>query len=464
MDWDHLVTRRLSVQTAIAWNRGFGAPMEQAYGAGILDTLSFFDGAKTDYHVERTAHARFGARLDALLHDAGSVATLIPDARAFLEAQHARIRDLVEGAQGLDARALERRYREVAEEHARYYTRMWMVFRIGERLAQVLGEELRAAVGEQRADALARAFSAPLEPNEAMREQWDLERIPPARKDLVALHAQRYRHIPMFDFDHEPWTEEDFARRIAAADPSPASEGSLFERRREEFERQLAALAPGDRLRGLILMQRDTVILRDHRDAIRQRLNLLLREFYRGLGSRIGLGIGEVALLTDDEIAEHVRESAAFSREEIARRRDAFLLVQHDADAILRSGDDAREEARRLLPGEEARQREVKGATGSPGKARGPARIVHTNLGLHKVRDGDVLIAHMTRQDFVPYLRHVVALVTDEGGIGCHAAIIARELRIPCIVGTRTATSAFRDGDPVEVDADAGTVRLIDRV
>jgi pyruvate,water dikinase len=67
----------------------------------------------------------------------------------------------------------------------------------------------------------------------------------------------------------------------------------------------------------------------------------------------------------------------------------------------------------------------------------------------------------MTTTNFVPVLSKVSAIVTDEGGITCHAAIVSRELNIPCIIGTRIATKAFKSGDIIEVDADNGIVRKI---
>jgi len=67
----------------------------------------------------------------------------------------------------------------------------------------------------------------------------------------------------------------------------------------------------------------------------------------------------------------------------------------------------------------------------------------------------------MTRQDFVPAMRKAVAIVTDEGSVTAHAAIIARELGIPCIVATKIATQIFEDGDTVEVDAEKGIVKKV---
>jgi phosphohistidine swiveling domain-containing protein len=74
-----------------------------------------------------------------------------------------------------------------------------------------------------------------------------------------------------------------------------------------------------------------------------------------------------------------------------------------------------------------------------------------------------ILVTPMTRPEFVPYMKSARAIVTDEGGITCHAAIVSRELNLPCIVGTKFASEIFNNGDLVEVDADKGIVKIINR-
>jgi pyruvate,water dikinase len=76
-----------------------------------------------------------------------------------------------------------------------------------------------------------------------------------------------------------------------------------------------------------------------------------------------------------------------------------------------------------------------------------------------RLHPGDVLVAHMTAPDWVPLMRRAVAIVTDSGGMTCHAAIVSRELGIPCLVGAARATSVLRDGEVVTVDATQGVVR-----
>jgi pyruvate,water dikinase len=100
----------------------------------------------------------------------------------------------------------------------------------------------------------------------------------------------------------------------------------------------------------------------------------------------------------------------------------------------------------------------VSGLGASPGIAHGNVRVLREPHEGDELRDGEVLVAPMTSPDWVPAIRRACALVTDSGGVTCHAAIISRELRIPCIVGTRSATQVLRPGELVSVDGSKGRV------
>jgi pyruvate,water dikinase len=100
----------------------------------------------------------------------------------------------------------------------------------------------------------------------------------------------------------------------------------------------------------------------------------------------------------------------------------------------------------------------VRGLSASPGTVSGTARILATIEEADRFRAGDILITRMTAPDWVPLMRKAAAIVTDEGGTTAHAAIVSRELGIPCIVGTREATKKIKDGEQITVDAGAGVV------
>ena len=100
----------------------------------------------------------------------------------------------------------------------------------------------------------------------------------------------------------------------------------------------------------------------------------------------------------------------------------------------------------------------LRGLGASPGRVSGRVRILDSPAEGESLRQGEVLVATMTNPDWVPVLRRAVALVTDGGGMTCHAAIVSRELGVPCIVGTRNATETLRDGMLVTIDGARGVV------
>ena len=101
----------------------------------------------------------------------------------------------------------------------------------------------------------------------------------------------------------------------------------------------------------------------------------------------------------------------------------------------------------------------LKGLAASPGIATGIVRIVSDpETELNKVQKGDILVTKMTTPDFVPAMKRASGIVTNEGGMTAHAAIVSRELGIPCIVGTRTATNVLSDGMVITIDAKRGIV------
>jgi pyruvate,water dikinase len=100
----------------------------------------------------------------------------------------------------------------------------------------------------------------------------------------------------------------------------------------------------------------------------------------------------------------------------------------------------------------------VDGLAASPGIVSGPVRVLQSPSEGDALKAGEILVAPMTNPDWVPTIRRAAAVITDGGGMTCHAAIVTRELRVPCIVGTRDATSVLHDGQVVTVDGGRGVV------
>ncbi|MBI4268239.1 hypothetical protein HY627_00200 [Candidatus Uhrbacteria bacterium] len=104
---------------------------------------------------------------------------------------------------------------------------------------------------------------------------------------------------------------------------------------------------------------------------------------------------------------------------------------------------------------------QLRGTSAYPGIVRGRVRLILDTNPSASFRTGDILVSVNSDPSLMPLIVKAAALVTDEGGMMCHAAIVSRELKIPCVIGTKNATRILKDGDQVEVDAEKGIVRKI---
>jgi len=161
-------------------------------------------------------------------------------------------------------------------------------------------------------------------------------------------------------------------------------------------------------------------------------------------------------VLNDDE----VREIA-----EIAVRSERHAGCPQDTEWAIADGVTYIVQTRPITtlnragaPAGETHEVLVQGLPAVPGAASGVVRVLGDVADGARLREGEVLVATMTNPDWLPTMRRAAALVTDTGGMTCHAAIVARELRVPCIVGARTATRDLVDGMVVTVDGTHGRV------
>ncbi|NTU73648.1 hypothetical protein HGB07_05805 [Candidatus Roizmanbacteria bacterium] len=101
----------------------------------------------------------------------------------------------------------------------------------------------------------------------------------------------------------------------------------------------------------------------------------------------------------------------------------------------------------------------LKGTPASLGVATGKVKILHNPSEIHKVNKGDILVTEMTDPLYMHAIRKAGGIITNIGGVLCHAAIVAREFKIPCIVGTINATTVLKDEQLVSMDATKGEIQ-----
>jgi len=186
-----------------------------------------------------------------------------------------------------------------------------------------------------------------------------------------------------------------------------------------------------------------------------------LEPLWKNLSLSYGLEERDLFYYMADEVSRLFTHGDKVPAEELEIRKQGSALLLDDNHFFLLTGDMLKQKEVAMQKSDEFSSREIKGMVVCRGECQGPVSIVHSDGELDKVNDGDILVTGMTTPDYLPALRKAAAFVTDEGGVTCHAAIVARELKKPCIVGTKHATQILKDGEMVEVDANTGIVRII---
>jgi len=188
-----------------------------------------------------------------------------------------------------------------------------------------------------------------------------------------------------------------------------------------------------------------------------------LERFLAALEETNGLGPHELSYCSKEELIHFLQSGERVAPSLIEERRRDFAMLLHDGFVSVLTGQAFLGWVNGRFAESRPRESQVRGLTAYRGLATGKARIIMNATDQDAVDKDDILIVPMTTPDYLPSMKKAAAFVTDEGGVICHAAIIAREMKKPCVIGTKKATSVFRNGDWVEVDGFTGVVRLVPR-
>lgn len=326
-----------------------------------------------------------------------------------------------------------------------------------------------------------------------------LEGTSEGREFLAALRAYLHdfgqRGIMYNDIDHPSWIEDptpalQFIKQyLARPEHDPEAELAALAAEREE-----AVAGARRRLHGypapvvaefesLLPAAREAVVIsEDHEIWLAYRPFHELRRVILECGRRLVTAgctdtTEEVFYLTPDELRAALRTPAGCNlRARIAERQAEVARFTHvTPPPALGAAQEGPPPAMPIYeqafwrayarnaggPPAAAEPGILRGNAASAGIARGPARVVRSLAEADRVLPGDVLVATSTAPPWTPLFASVAAVVTDIGGVLCHCAVVAREYRIPAVVGTGAATATIQDGQMVEVDGCAGIVRII---
>lgn len=186
------------------------------------------------------------------------------------------------------------------------------------------------------------------------------------------------------------------------------------------------------------------------------RMQPILKE----ISKRIGLSMHEVRFMLKDEVRSALLQKKINRKAIKARTRLAVYYYEKGIEKAY-VGKQAQALVKKAEKQIKHQATEITGQVGCVGKAIGTVRIITRPKDMPKMQHGDILVSIATDPDIIPAMKKAAAIVTEQGGVTSHAAIVARELNIPCLIGTKIATKVFKDGDRVEVDATKGVVKKI---
>lgn len=193
---------------------------------------------------------------------------------------------------------------------------------------------------------------------------------------------------------------------------------------------------------------------------------ILLRSLLKEIYKRFGVKVGDLFFYDYDEM-KNLFAGKKVRKDIVEKRKKGYALISLKNKKIILIGNKFKELFKEVVEMEK-KVEELSGQVAMKGKARGKVRLIlHNKRNISKevakFKEGEILVTEMTRPDTVLACKKAAAIITDEGGITSHAAIISRELKIPCVMGAKIATRVLKNGDLVEVDAYRGIVKTLNK-
>lgn len=240
-----------------------------------------------------------------------------------------------------------------------------------------------------------------------------------------------------------------------------ASYNEITKKERDELEKKYHLRNDGQ-LANLLDLYDKFVEYHDFRKEVQMKTNFWEYQMLDEISKRKSL---PVHLLNWAEVKElvYLLRNNKIDQQELNQRSINFIYLYINGKIEKISGKAAERRHSEILGLELEETRDIQGITASSGTIIGEAYVAISINEALKIKTGQILITGMTTPDFVPAMRKASAIVTDEGGMTCHAAIISRELDIPCIVGTKYATRLIKTGDKIEVRANHGVIKILEQ-
>ncbi len=231
-----------------------------------------------------------------------------------------------------------------------------------------------------------------------------------------------------------------------------------------EFQQEYERLRPSEFEAMILKLAGKLVWAKPRRKDYQSKAYYHVEKLQRELAHRLTVSLNQVRSMPLDLIKRTLVGKEPLDIDAVNSIYDAHFCVPREGGIVqVLWGEEAKKLAATNVVLESAHAasssvNEIHGTPAFKGRATGTVRVINTSAEMAKMNYGDILVSVATTPAIVPAMKKAAAIVSDEGGLTCHAAIVSRELEIPCVTGTKFATSVFKDGDMVEVDASSGRI------
>jgi phosphohistidine swiveling domain-containing protein len=248
-------------------------------------------------------------------------------------------------------------------------------------------------------------------------------------------------------------TQKQAEQLLKKLDQSRFLEMYAQEKKETEDATKLAKKLIGKEHEQIVDVMQFFIYYRTHRTDVMNRMSFEYAEKLANIAQKSGISYEDILYCTHNEILSGIPPSNI-----IASRKQHNSFLGDGKEYSILTGQEHKTFLNTFST-QTNQATQTKGKPAFAGMVSGPVKVVRTLNDLKQVREGDIIVTSMTTPNMIPAMEKAAGFVTDEGGITCHAAIIAREMKKPCVIGTQTATKIFKNGDVVNVDAEKGIVK-----
>lgn len=300
----------------------------------------------------------------------------------------------------------------------------------------------------------------------------NLNKLSKYAKIRIDKHLEKYAYINRGLATSHPYNLNDIVNRLKEM-KKLIGEGQTFEEMiyncsaqkvKDDFNKALKRIKPDNDFRRIISQARKHSYMRNRRVEAFISADYGASFMYKEIARRSKFNSDWIMEISTDEMFASLDGKKLPGNSEMKKRLDNYAMITRNAKTKLISDKKEIKKLEKIYFVATTSVEEIKGRVACTGGIiKGKAKICLDKKEISKVNKGDILVAQFTTPDFIQAMEKAAAVIADQGGVSSHAAIVSRELGVPCVIDTRNATRIIKDNDLVEVNAKTGLIKILKR-